>query len=511
MIGLAAALVFALTAFAGGASVMADGEVSSADVFRDVKTDSWFKASVDYVYNTGLMKGTSGTKFEPETKMSRAMLVTVLWRYEGSPEGFANNFKDVPADTWYTDAVCWAGENGIVSGVANRVFDPEGDITREQLTTIVYRYTQYMGCDVSAAKSVSGFPDGASVSDWAIKGMEWAIAEGIITGTKNLKGKTVLAPADNATRAEVATVLMRYCSNERYIHEWDEGTKVSDPTCTEKGEIVYKCADCDAEKHVAISALGHVKTQESVTKTATCTENGNLHFYCTRCEKWCDEAIDKVPHSWTAATCTTPKTCSVCHKTSGSALGHSWQAATCTTPKKCSRCGETSGNVLGHTDTPVCTRCGRNNRAVLISCLERDVEKDGGELLLSSIEFSYSSLWVSTDNRLVYENVIAVPEGHLCFQLIIDDNPTFWYVEYLEDNYGQHGILGNYTMKHSAITKNTGKLDYTESAGLTDNSDVEACREAAATSLKTALELLNSYMKYYYGFSVHALGYTNYN
>ena len=354
-------LLFLFVFIINSVPISVEGEslyVSSTDVFSDVKPGSWFKNSVDYVYSNGLMNGTSAKKFEPNTKMSRAMLVTVLWRYEGSPSNYSNNFNDIPAGTWYTDAVCWAGENGIVTGVAAGLFDPNGNITREQLVTIMYRYTQYMGCNDSASTRVNVFPDGSKVSDWAKKGMEWAIAESIISGTKDLKGTTILAPRDNATRAEVATVLMRYCSNGLYIHYWDEGRVNSEPTCTEKGEVVYVCMDCGIEKHVALSALGHIKTQRTVTKNPTCTTEGVASFYCTRCEKWNDEPIAKSDHKWNAATCTSPKTCSVCGKTSGSALGHQYQAATCTKPKTCKVCGATTGSALGHDwKNHVCSRC----------------------------------------------------------------------------------------------------------------------------------------------------------
>ncbi|MBR3416861.1 MAG: S-layer homology domain-containing protein [Clostridia bacterium] len=507
ILGFVLALVMVFPVIINGALVSA---VSSVEVFKDVKADSWFKASVDYVYNNGLMNGTSATRFEPDTKMSRAMLVTVLWRYEGSPSGYANNFKDIPSGTWYTDAVSWAGENGIVTGVAVGKFDPDGDITREQLTTIMYRYTQYMGCDVSASSSVSKFPDGSSVSSWAKKGMEWAIAEGIITGTKDIRGKTILAPFDNATRAEVATVLMRYCSNDLYIHSWDEGRKVSDPTCTEKGEIVYTCTDCYVEKHVAISALGHIKTQSSVTSQPTCISEGTRTFYCTRCNEWWTEPIPKADHTWKAATCTAPKTCSVCGKTSGSALGHNWKNATCTTPQTCTRCGATSGNALGHTDTPTCTRCGRNNRAAIISALMNDVEKNGGEIVFYSNDNGDETLWISTNYELVYEHLSYFSDFIGRIQIKIDDKDTIWYYYAIEDaKYGKIALVGDNNMKRSAFTKNTEYLNY---SSVSNNfGDTEVARGTSATALKTTLKRLDSYLKYYYGFSVHALGYTNFN
>ncbi len=471
--------------FVCGASVSAK-DVSSADVFSDVKNDSWFKASVDYVYNHGLMNGTSATKFEPDTKMSRAMLVTVLWRREGSPVGYVNSFKDIPAGQWFTDAVSWARESGIASGVSATLFDPDGNVTREQLTTFMYRYTQYMGVDVSASASTSKFPDGSKVSDWAAGGMQWAIAVGVISGTKDAWGKTILAPGDNATRAEVATVLMRYCSNARFTHVWDGGTRVSDPTCTARGEIVYKCSDCGVEKHVMLSALGHVKTNQSTAKAATCTENGTLSFYCTRCGQWLTEPIEK--------------------------LGHVWQAATCTSPKTCSRCGATDGNALGHTDTPKCNRCGRNNRAAIISNLRNDVAKNGGEIVLYSTDSVDAELWISTDDQLVYNCVVKVSNGTGTFQLVIDDKDTFWYLEYLEDNYaGGYGILGDNNLKLSSITRNTQSLNYTKVSGVSSTTLINSLKSSAATSLKTALDLINTYTKYYYGFSVHALGYTNFN
>ncbi|MBQ1502919.1 MAG: S-layer homology domain-containing protein [Clostridia bacterium] len=480
------ALVMAFSAIICGASVSATGDVSSADIFKDVKNDSWFKPSVDYVYNHGLMNGTSATKFEPDTKMSRAMLVTVLWRYEGSPMGYANGFRDIPAGEWYTDAVSWARENGIAAGVSATLFDPDGNVTREQLTTFMYRYTQYMGCDVSAAQSASKFPDGSKVSDWAKQGMEWSIAVGVISGTKDAWGKTVLAPGDNATRAEVATVLMRYCSNPLFIHAWDEGTKISEPTCTERGETVYKCADCGIEKRVAVSPLGHAKTNQSTAKAATCTENGTLSFYCTRCGQWLTEPIEK--------------------------LGHTWKAATCTAPKTCSRCGATDGAALGHTDTPKCSRCGRNNRAVLISCLRNDiVNKYDGEMVFYEDDSSYFGLWISTDDQLVYESAVGDSTYAVVFQMTVEDKDTLRYVDYLTNDSGQYGIIGNYNIKLSSITKNTQKLNFSDIFYVYDSEDIEAFKSHAATSVKGALEMLNSYMKYNYGFSVHALGYTNYN
>ena len=176
--------------------------------FADVETNAWYVEAVQYAVEKGLMNGVGGGKFDPEGTMTRAMLVTVLWRYEGKPEAGANPFTDVPDGTWYTDAVAWAAENGIVGGIGNNKFDPEGSITREQMATILFRYAQKKGVDTSKRGELSGFPDSGAVSSWAKDAVQWTVAEKIINGSD---GK--LLPQGNATRAQVAAILMRFLEN----------------------------------------------------------------------------------------------------------------------------------------------------------------------------------------------------------------------------------------------------------------------------------------------------------
>ena len=144
--------------------------------------------------------------------MSRAMLVTVLWRYEGMPQEGENSFTDVPAGTWYTEAVQWAAKNGIVNGVGHGKFDPDGELTREQMAAILYRYAEGRDLDVTARGELSGFADASTVSGYAKDAIQWAVAEGLISGMKN-SGRLVLAPSGSATRAQVATILMRFIEN----------------------------------------------------------------------------------------------------------------------------------------------------------------------------------------------------------------------------------------------------------------------------------------------------------
>ena len=178
--------------------------------FVDVDPKQWYHPYVDYAVTHGLFGGTSENTFEPETAMTRAMLVTVLWRYEGKPMGYQNTFVDVNAKSgsWYIDAVAWAAANNIVGGIGNGKFDPESKITREQMATILFRYAQKKEIDTSRRGDLSAFPDADKVSSYATSAMQWAVAEGLINGSD---GK--LLPQGNATRAQVATILVRFIEN----------------------------------------------------------------------------------------------------------------------------------------------------------------------------------------------------------------------------------------------------------------------------------------------------------
>ena len=175
--------------------------------FHDVAEGDWFYDAVRYAYETGLMDGVGDNLFAPNSETTRAQLVTILYRLAGEPEpGGGSGFSDVAAGTWYTDAVAWAAENGIVNGTTDTTFAPGEDITREQLVTVLYRYAESKGNDVSASADLSGYPDAGQVQDYAQPAMAWAVAEGIVEG---MDGN--LNPAGNATRAQIATILMRFC------------------------------------------------------------------------------------------------------------------------------------------------------------------------------------------------------------------------------------------------------------------------------------------------------------
>ena len=176
--------------------------------FKDVKTADWFYNDVKYVYEKGMMAGTAADVFAPNATITRAMIVTILYRLEGSPAVTGTSaFVDVPAGQWYTDAVNWAAANQIVKGTSATTFAPNDSITREQIAAILYRYAQYKGYDVTKKADLSGYSDNSHVSAYAKDALAWANAAKLINGVTN----TTLAPQGNATRAQVSAILHRFC------------------------------------------------------------------------------------------------------------------------------------------------------------------------------------------------------------------------------------------------------------------------------------------------------------
>ena len=175
--------------------------------FTDVTKQDWFYGDVAYVYENSLMNGVSKTTFAPGQKTTRAMIVTILWRLEGSPAAKeASGFHDVPASMYYADAVAWAAENDIVNGCGGGRFAPDDAITREQLAAILYRYSRYCGQSTAATVSLEGFSDAGSVSGYAREALAWAYETGIVRGTSGNR----INPTGFATRAETAAMLHRY-------------------------------------------------------------------------------------------------------------------------------------------------------------------------------------------------------------------------------------------------------------------------------------------------------------
>ncbi len=178
-------------------------------IFADLAEGAWYISAVQFVYDNGIMDGVGGGSFAPGTNTTRGMVVTILHRMENKPSAAAGSFNDVLADKYYTDAVNWAAEQGIIKGYGNGSFGPEDNVTREQFVAILYRYAQLRGYDVSARADLSAFTDAGMVSEYAVEAMSWANAVGLIRGTST----TTLSPAAMATRAQVAAILMRFNEN----------------------------------------------------------------------------------------------------------------------------------------------------------------------------------------------------------------------------------------------------------------------------------------------------------
>ncbi len=181
----------------------------ASENFTDVPVDTWFHDAVDFVVEKGLMNGMSETTFGPSATMNRGMMVTVLYRLAGEPAVTeAAPFTDVPEGKFFSEAVAWAYTTGIAQGVSATAFDPTSDITREQMVTFLYRYAKYAGMDVTVKGDLSAYTDADTVSSWAVEAMTWAVGQKLVKGMPN----ATLEPTQISNRAQIATILMRFCA-----------------------------------------------------------------------------------------------------------------------------------------------------------------------------------------------------------------------------------------------------------------------------------------------------------
>jgi len=182
--------------------------------YDDLDVTAWYHENIDYVLYKGLMKGTGTKIFDPNGNLTRAMLVTVLYRVEGEPAvNRSICFADVEVNTWYANAVAWAQQNGIVKGYDENTFGPNDNITREQIAAIMHRYAKYKGYDVSVGENTNilSYDDFSSISEWAISNIQYAVGSGLIKG----KTTSTINPLDNATRAEIAAILQRFLETNK--------------------------------------------------------------------------------------------------------------------------------------------------------------------------------------------------------------------------------------------------------------------------------------------------------
>lgn len=205
--------------------------------FIDVKPGAWYEEGIEYVSQSGLMNGVGENRFAPDGTVTRGMLVTILYRMEGSPNETGRcSFEDVKQGGYYEKAVIWAADSEIVSGYSDKKFGPDDPVTREQVATILYRYSDYKEYGTSNRASLSKFSDAGSISQYAVDAMSWAVAEGLISGTD----KGTLDPKGSATRAQLAAIIMRYDKSDKGPAQSKdnpkEETETTDPTKPENTE-----------------------------------------------------------------------------------------------------------------------------------------------------------------------------------------------------------------------------------------------------------------------------------
>jgi len=243
---------------------------ADANGYADVAEGDWYYDAVLYCQEEGLMEGVGNNNFDPRGTTTRGMVVTVLWRLEGKPETEGGQFDDVDGNEYYAQPILWAAAEGIVEGYGNNKFGPKDLITREQLATILYRYSKWKGYDVSASVALDAYTDNAKVSAYAVDALRWATAEGLMKGM----GNNILDPKGNANRAQVAVLLSRFAETVA-----KEETPVAPPSypsypVTPPHSCNFTYATNNDGTHEKIC------TCSTVTETCSYAEGSNLCQHC---------------------------------------------------------------------------------------------------------------------------------------------------------------------------------------------------------------------------------------
>ncbi|MBQ6430885.1 MAG: S-layer homology domain-containing protein [Oscillospiraceae bacterium] len=197
--------------------------VAANTIFKDVNSNDWFCNDVIFVSDNGLMQGVAPDRFDPNSAATRAMMATIFWRFEGTPEpAAASGFRDVPEGEWYSKAIAWMKETELTNGAGNNKYGTNDPVTREELATFFYRYATFKGYDVEKKNSLSNYSDFGKIHGWALEGLSWANANGIVNG----RSATKIAPQDTATRAEIAAMIHRFITNvvETQVEPTEEPT-----------------------------------------------------------------------------------------------------------------------------------------------------------------------------------------------------------------------------------------------------------------------------------------------
>jgi hypothetical protein len=230
-------------------SVAATNVTNQENAFSDVSTSDWFYSDVEYAYKNGLMNGTGRNTFSPATTTTRGMIVTILWRLEGELIEVGKTFMDVKNGLYYYDAVAWASNNQIISGYNETEFGPDDAVTREQLATLIYRYAAYKKYNLAKKSTLDEYADKSQISDYAVSSIQWAHANGIITGTSS----NTLSPMDYAQRSQVATILKRFCTQFAGLNTNDAKDEIAE---TEKASSPPTSGNNETSNNGGTSSAG---------------------------------------------------------------------------------------------------------------------------------------------------------------------------------------------------------------------------------------------------------------
>ncbi len=396
--------------------------------FTDVKESHWYYEFVRFCYVNGIVKGMDQKTFDPNGNLTRGQFAVMLASVDAADltKYQSSYFTDVKPSYWYASAAQWAYENGYIFGMEGQRFCANAKLTREQFCTVMYRYMQAKQMPVEVDENIlDGYFDSKDISDWAREGVGYCISAGLIKSTEGSSLK--VSPKNPMTRAMMSTVLCQYFETYIYAdceHSFSEADCLNGP----------KCINCGMVKDLP---LGHSCPKLNCAEGSTCTR--------------CGEDVAPYPyfHRFTEATCTEPSYCTVCGETRGEPNNHDFGSAGCTWPRTCKVCYAKEGSALGHTTSNgVCSRCGEdvfptaNDR--LIYYVKRKGEWKNGY----SVYHGYmTGAGGETDFYIMYNNATGqlllysdnIDDGNYS-TMLIDLTETYdgkYYYEHLYYNYEQ--------------------------------------------------------------------------
>lgn len=299
--------------------------------FVDLQGDMWCHEGLDFVISKGYMLGKSETRFVPNGSMTRAMVVTVLYRIAGdvgarTDKASSLPFKDAPEDAWFYDALRWAYKHDIAKGFSETKFGPDLTVTREQITLFLSRFAAFSGKNVNARGDIGIFNDVSALSNESQSAISWAVGEGVLYGYSNGEFR----PKNPATRAHFAVMLQRWLDSDCAQHSYGLKEVTLKPTCTENGRYEQACTVCGHKEIGVVSATGHSYGEKQIGTAPTCTKTGTYVKVCRNCgESMFVETAPTTEHRYVeklvkAPSCTSTglkqKTCTVCGNTVSTAV-----------------------------------------------------------------------------------------------------------------------------------------------------------------------------------------------